>query len=160
MKIRNNNCLILTVTNLMGQVVLTNANKEEVYRFIFGDNREYNKINDSKSVMSTFFVNRKYIVLRVGDEEKLFERLRKVVFIVSRDKTKILGAFTSINEAKKDKQLELYTSTSSLKKYLESGKLIPADKVYVISGKEGVDLLKSLGYLDEVLELIKKEEKE
>ena len=159
---KSNRCVLLTVTNLMGQIILKGVDKEEVYRFVFGDSREYNKKTDSKNIMKTFFVGNKYIVLKDGDEEKLYERLRKVIFVVSRDKSKVLGGYISFNDIKRDKELNMYTSTRSMNDYLISGKLIPADKVYLISGQEGVDLLKKLGYLDEVLKEIGcyKEEKE
>lgn len=151
---KSNRCVLLTVTNLMGQIVLREVDKEEVYHFVFGDDKEYNKITDSKNITKTFFLGSKYIVLKKGDEEKLYERLRKVVLVVSRDKSKVLGGYSSFNDVKRDKDLAIYTSTRSMNNYLTSGKLIPADKVYLISGQEGVDLLKKLGYLDEVLKEI------
>lgn len=141
----------LIVTNLLGKVILKEVTKDEAYKFIFGV--DYNKDKNSKTLMCGFFVNRKYIVLRTDDKEKLYDRLKKVILVVSKEKDKIINAYSSIISAKKSGKFKV--SRASIKDFLDKEKFDKKDGVYFISGQEGVNLLKKLGYLSDVLNLLK-----
>ena len=142
----------LILVDLSGHVVLKDATKREVYEFVHG--KKYKTDNNAKSILKSKFIKYKYISFRQEHPEELYEKLKNLILVLSKDKKEILGFYTSIKEVKRDKNLDLYSSAESLSKILKSGERSPADKVYLITGEKALEMMKSKGYLDEVEKLI------
>lgn len=146
----------IIVTNLYGEVLLKNASRKEAYQYTF-ETEEYVRKNDSNTALRSTFANKKYIVFMEGDLDEFFRKLSNVILIVSADKKSILGAFNSIISANNSgvvKKMNRSTITSHIK----SGKVIKKPNVYFLTGQSAVDILKELGYLNEVINLNNKKE--
>ena len=146
----------IIVTNLYGKVLLNGVNREEAYKFMF-ETDKYNARMDRENVLRYNITNNKYITFKHGELDRFFEKLKNVILIVFGNKKVILGAFPSIKEV----CVSGFTKKlgrSTIAKYLKTENLYKKANVYFLTGQSAVDILKKLGYLDEVINLNNKKE--
>lgn len=143
----------LVVIDLMGNILLEDATKEQAYKFIY-KGESYSKDNNSKTLMHGFFVNHKYLVLRYGEVNKMLDKLKKAIIVCTEDKKTILGSFSSVKSAYHS---EIKTSEEhKISRLLKGDGYDKRKKLYYLTGQEGVDLLKELGYLNKAIEVLSK----
>lgn len=137
----------VVVVDLYGKFVKRGFTRE-IYEFIFGEGTLEGR---TRSVLNSSIINHEYICFKFGDLNTLFEKLKSVVLLVSKDKRKILGSFTSIKEANNS---GLVTRLSD-RKSQECGRngTLGKNGVYYLTGQSAVDTLKDLGYLDEIIKM-------
>ena len=119
----------------------------EIYKFIY--NKDIGNIH--ASFLRRNIASRKYICFRYGHLEEFFNKLKHVVILLNKDKTKILGAFNSIKEANNSGLVEKIDIRNAQKcTKLEE---LANNGVYYLTGNSAIKALKNLGYLDEVIKL-------
>lgn len=143
------------VTDLYGRVLLNGVSREEAYKFMFETDKFNIKINGG-TVLRYNISNNKYIAFKKGELDRFFEKLKNVILVVFGNKKVILGSFSSIKAVIESGFAKLGCDT--LTRYLKSEKLFKRANVYFLTGQSAVDILKKLGYLDEVINLNNKEE--
>lgn len=89
-------------------------------------------------------LNKKYICIKPGDKDSLIDKMKRVIYVISPDKTKIINAFTSTVDLINELDLES-VSIQNISKLINSGKLGP-DGNYYMKGEEAVKLVLSLGH--------------
>lgn len=84
-----------------------------------------------------------YICIKEGDNDALFNKLKYVYFIISKDKTKIIKTYTNLKDLYKDEHLN--SSQRKIYRSLKSNTLI--NNYYVLNGQDAWNILKSIGHL-------------
>lgn len=131
----------IIVCNLYGDIILK-THTREAYEFIYGT--DYNKgLNLSGTLLSAMLCKKSYICIKEGDNDALFNKLKYVYFIISKDKTKIIKTYTNLKDLYKDEHLN--SSQRKIYRSLKSNTLI--NNYYVLNGQDAWNILKSIGHL-------------
>ena len=138
---RNNS---LTVEKLSKKLILTD---------LLGDFIEYNSIKNLQNylnndklqhngVLRNSIISKKYFCINPGDNDNiLHKKMENVIYILNKDKTEIVGAYSSSKEAAK----KVEESKTSIDRYIRSGN-ISFKGNYFMRGPEAVKLVLSLGH--------------
>lgn len=108
--------------------------------------RNIKQILNSRNKFSRFrliknnLIQHKYIFIDLGDKESLYKKMENVVYVFSKDKTKLIGSYPSIWDAGS----KLHNDRTTILKYINTDHDIKG-KCYM-KGIEAVKLVLSLGY--------------
>lgn len=113
---------------------------EEASRYIYGEDND--KSMNYHEFISVNFANDEYLTFDENDKNLLLKKMEKIIYIISLDKSEVLGAFRSIFDLSKSKFP--FSDSDFIKKCLNSKN--PIRGYYLISGKEAVNFVLSLGH--------------
>lgn len=136
----------IVVTSLSGEY-LKRGYTREIYKFIYGEEQG----DKRTSFLWSTIVNKKYICFKYGHLDDFYDKLKNVVLLVNKEKTKVLGAYKSIKDANNSGVVRKISELSA-QKYTKTEKLA-SNGVYYLTGQTAVDTLKELGYLDEIIRM-------
>ena len=112
----------------------------------FDSVRNIQRILNSRNKFSRFrliknnLIQHKYIFIDLGDKESLYKKMENVVYVFSKDKTKLIGAYSSIWDACN----KLHNDRTTILKYMNTDNDFKGK--YYMKGVEAVKLVLSLGY--------------
>lgn len=95
-----------------------------------------------KRLIESNFVNDNYLAFDIKNKEQLLNKMSKIIYILSEDRKRVLGAFKSISELISSKFP--FRKPSYIKKHINSKK--SERGYYLIMGSDAVKLIISLGH--------------
>lgn len=108
--------------------------------FKSSDSDKFKGVHDTRSFLKTFFPNRIFMCINLGDKEDLYNKMSRVVYVFN-SKMEVVNAFCSSHLAGIGSTISEY----SINKYLNSGKPAP-DGNYYLKGYDAVKLVLSQGH--------------
>lgn len=140
------------VGNMNNPLTIEKLSKKLILTDLLGNFIEYDSIKNLQGylrnnklqfsgVIKSNIISKKYFCINPGDSEILHKKMERVIYILNKNKTKVLSAYSSSEEAEK----ELEESASTIDKCLRSGN-ISFKGNYFMRGPEAVKLVLSLGH--------------
>jgi hypothetical protein len=108
--------------------------------FKSNDSTKFKGVHDTRSFLKTFFPNRVFICINLGDKKDLYNKMSRVIYVFN-SKMEVINAFCSAHLAGVGSTI----SEHLVNKHLKSGELAP-DGNYYIKGSEAVKLILSQGH--------------
>lgn len=133
----------IVLCNLYGDF-LDYISSEELSKKVLNKSKESNKFNRTGFLYSNT-VSKRFICIEVGDSFNLYKKMETIVYVFNKDKTEVLGAFTSVESVKSNDNLKVLQKDAIRDNYLNKNKL---DKYgnYYMRGPKAVELVLSLGH--------------
>lgn len=133
----------IVLCNLCGDF-LDYISSEELSKKVLNKSKESNKFNRTGFLYSNT-VSKRFICIEVGDSFNLYKKMETIVYVFNKDKTEVLGAFTSVESVKSNDNLKVLQKDAIRDNYLNKNKL---DKYgnYYMRGPKAVELVLSLGH--------------
>lgn len=150
------------VINFLGNVILENAYWKDAYRLIFSKEAPDNESGASLITGgNNRIINSEYICFNYKDPNKLNKIstcLDRIYYVVTEDKSQVLGAFLSLGDIRNSKIFPKMRDRNTYSKYFKLGK--PLDGFRILGFKDAKDILIKTGNLNVLKKLNQTKNKE
>lgn len=135
----------IVLTDLFGDFVCY-SNSDDIKNIVYKNYKLHRAKPDSGRIsvarlLSHAFLGANYFCINVGDKKSLYKKMENVVYVFNKDKTKVVGAYSSTVTA--EAYSGLYRDTIMRK---VKNNTIAKDGCYYMRGPEAVKLVLSLGH--------------
>ena len=138
-----------TINNMSKKLILADkfgdfiayGTSKEISKIIY-ENSKFDRMG-YKQLVDSHFAGDEYLCFETGNKEMLLMKMNRVIYVFNSSKTKVFGAFRSINHLRKSGEFPF--GTKAIVKSLENGKVTESGHI-VMSGPEAVDLVLELGH--------------
>ena len=129
------------ITDLLGNFLMLDYINVIYNKFLKLDSKNVSeKVKSSDYYSKRITINNKYFIIDLNNIDKVL-KMETVVYVISKDKTKVVGAYINCIEASKFEKPSVDTIRERIK-----DKKIAFDGNYYMRGSEAVKLILSLGY--------------
>lgn len=130
------------ITDLLGNFLMLDYINVIYNKFLKLDSKNVSeKVKSSDYYSKRITINNKYFIIDLNNIDKVLKNMETVVYVISKDKTKVVGAYINCIEASKFEKPSVDTIRERIK-----DKKIAFDGNYYMRGSEAVKLILSLGY--------------